>query len=57
MSTKYNEAMEHVQLTAEARERILKNVENAEGSSSVKNASGDKRKMQGALRLYVFAGR
>ncbi len=41
MSTKYNEAMEHVQLTAEVRERILKNVENAEGSHSVKNTSGE----------------
>ena len=29
MTIKYNEAMEHVQLTAEARERILKNIESA----------------------------
>ena len=45
MTTKYNEAMEHVQLTAEARERILKNIESAEINSgkneTVKSNSGN----------------
>ena len=33
MTTKYNEAMEHVQLSLEARERILKQIEDAGGNA------------------------
>ena len=41
MSEKYNEVMEHVQLTAEARERILDRIENAGKTTQGKNGSGN----------------
>ncbi len=51
MSEKYNEVMEHVQLTAEARERILGHIENAGRTAPGKNDSGNTGSAEKILSL------